>query len=478
MLWLVGRTASVALLVAALPAMPNTANAGNGDAASSGSRGSVAGCSFDDPSQIDLGMATLPAIPVPAARKGYEDAEKAYSLKQYRRARDLLAPALTTNPGYADATYLLALVNVRLGDGEAACEVLRPLLERDLPVFSVKVRTDPELAGFRTTLVGQRLLAHIDRLSPVWKSRVQKGLPSILWAGTRDDLDVVTPQVMRAGVYLHPGRFLAMDRGTPGATAALVDPRRSRLVTVRPNVAACRDSGCPRITSAEVFMSPLDSWEVEPKKWSYEGGAGKGLDLRSADDGGWVQVQDCCCWKGCRSPWFRLGREGDGETSAKPRPDGVRLEVDYRGAGLSLVPAGFSVNGGRLRGPRIGSVTLSTEHRDADAVHTVLQAKDGTELFVLSVVDTCRCKESSEGAVLTHVGSIVNVATKRSRAVMKGIGSAAAALGGDGALYIQDGDTLRRWPQIGKVGQDAGEPVMPGVLLVPARRPLHNCCGL
>jgi hypothetical protein len=122
-------------------------------------------------------------------------------------------------------------------------------------------------------------------------------------------------------------------------------------------------------------------------------------------------------------------------------------------------------------------ISLTAEH-EPSAVHDILVDDPAGARLAFSATDRCECSAKKEGPVFRYALSTIDAKAGTSIAVEHSIGTGAAMLDGKKAVYVQTGDTVRRWPSIASVGRENGLSIMSGVVLAVPRSPSGNCCGL
>jgi hypothetical protein len=425
----------------------------------------------------------LDALPRPTStedRQAIRNARRTYDHGGLDEARKTLAALSVKNPDDGEVHFLLGIIQARLGAFGAACEELAPLLEKDLISFGPRLESETTLSAFRESAIGGQLRAHATAVGTLWRAAISSGLPAILTQGTRRQMDIWRPSSFRAGIYLHEAaRFLPLAPVVSGASAALIDPGNGSVAVAKTIVTACHTDFCPRMTSAEALVFRIDDWARSPRHWEYrepESSATQ-IDLRSGPDGVSVSMTDCCCWKNCKSPWSVIEK---GRPIPRQTPDRASrgLSIDHRGALLDIRPDHFRIEHGRLRPNSGAEIVLSREHGDHDAVHSILVDRRGREGLVFSAVDRCECTNGREKALLSYVVSTIDLSAGKATVLLHGDGTGAALLDGSDAVYVQIGDTVRRWHSVASMRREAGIPILTGVLLVPPRSPRRDCCGL
>jgi hypothetical protein len=437
-------------------------------------------CALTAPTLARLGFAGLPARASKHERRDLAAVDRAIRTKDLRQAKTALEALARAAPDDVEALQRLATVHARLDDLGAACSDLARLAELDFVAVAGRLDSDAAFVKLKASPLGARLRAHFETIDELWRRGATAGLPAMMSVGARDSLDVWKPSLTRVGVYVHEvRRFLPLAASVAGVSAGLANPATKSVVVVAPDVNECHTDFCPHLASARVLVFDMNDWRRAPLRWRYDepDSVLTELDVRLAADGTAVSAHDCCCWRDCRSPWKKLG--AGASSAARPGDVEARtLSVDFRGALLGLAPAGYRVREGRLSVEGGSDVALARQHADPQAVHAILSdGKSGT-VIVFSTIDRCACDAKTEGPIFRWVASTIDLSAKRATVIMEGTGAGAALLDGGGAVYVQTGSTVRRWPSIATFGHEPGEAITPGILLVPPRSPRRDCCGL
>jgi hypothetical protein len=173
--------------------------------------------------------------------------------------------------------------------------------------------------------------------------------------------------------------------------------------------------------------------------------------------------------------WRRVGKDGSSKIDRERDPiAGAYLSFDASGSTLTRQEGGYTMKGSELVSPSSTRVKLDAMH-GRSSTHTILPSPDGTTVFVLSSRSHCVC-DTREGSDFDYVLSRVDVASGAAELVSHQAGSAAMAFDADGALYLQEGTKLRRWPKT--LPRTAPEPIEEGVLITTPDYGPSNCCGL
>jgi len=439
----------------------------------------AAACDLTSPTLARLGFAALPHPLAQEYRLKLKASDSALRRAKFADAVAMLDELAAKNPDDGELRFRLAAAHAASGDLHAACGEIARLLELDFVGFVKRYETDPAFSSLRSSEAGNELREHLRAVEALWQQSIPVGLPAMLSAGTRGQMTIWRPSRLRGGVYVHETkRFLPMEPGVDGASAALVNPEAKIVGVVKLAVSACQSDFCPRISSAQIMTYSLDDFRRPPVRWSSEekGSTMTMLDLRSGSRGAAVRLHDCCCWKGCMSPWTSIGPK-PGAADAAHEQGTLEMSIDFRGSLLEIVPPAVRIAKGRLTMEGSAETPLGPEHETA-AVHDVLVDQQAGALLVFSAIDRCECSAKKEGPVFRYAISTVDAKSGKATAIEHGEGTGAALLDGKRAVYVQTGNSVRRWPSISSVGREPGEPIMPGVVLVVPRSPSGNCCGL
>lgn len=445
-------------------------------------------CALATPTLSRLGFAALPLPLSQQERRTLKEANLAFRQANLAKSKAVLEGLAAKHPDDGGVRYRLAAANAASGDFRSACSEMARVLELDFVGFAERYESDKAFAPLQSSEAGVQLREHARAVEKLWRQAIQTGLPVMMSRGTRGPMEIWRPSYLRGGVYVHEvQRFLPMEPGVDGASAALVNPKANSVAVVKPTVSACHDHFCPRFLKAQVTIFSLVDFRRSPVRWHMEeqGAETTMIDLRSGPQGVAIRIHDCCCWKGCTSPWTPVGLKAGGPTpgtsDSARQPStldmSVDMLVDFRGSLLGAVPEGTRLGKGRMVVDGEAEIPLAAEH-EPTAIHDVLvDARTGARL-VFSAVDRCECSAKKVGPILRYAISTVDGRTGKATAVEHGEGTGAAMLDGKQAVYVQTGTTLRRWPSISAVGAEVGLPIMPGVVLVVPRSPSGNCCGL
>jgi hypothetical protein len=434
-------------------------------------------CKLAPPTLARLGYRALPPELSRADRQSLKGVKKALAKKDLASAKQALDPLAAKYPDEPEIRYLLAGIHAAQGALAEACGEVAWGLELDFVAFAQRFETDPTFEKLRASADGARLRQHGRALGAFWRQAASDGLPAMMSRGSRGSQEIWFSQLLRGGVYLHEtGRFLPLEPGIERANAVLVHPKAGTAAVVKFAVDDCRSDYCPQLRALDLQVFRLGEWSTAPSRWRYgeAGTMADRLDLRTGPRGTTIRVHDCNEGPKCLSEWDTVGGKPSSPSS------GVDLEmamaVGFRGSLLGVAPVGQQVRKGRLVSG-LTEIQLDRRHADAAAVHDILVDRASGERLVLSTVDRCDCMSEKEGPILRHVLSRVD-AQGRATVVLSGKGPAAALLDGKQAVYLQTGDTVRRWSTMAAVGSEGGTPIMSGVVLVVPVSENGNCCGL
>lgn len=465
-----------------LVACANDATAFAAGAGASGSPPQAPTASAADESRS--GAVGYAGVPVAASKRSQATNKKGLDALRTGRLRDatgLFASALRDDPEYADARFNLACAQARLGDIKAAADNLRTLAARDLPDIAARIRHTPALAQLAAAPDGRALLDWMTAFRERWNTLARGGVPAILWQGRSRRTDaIIDVAFLRAGSYNHEQRcFLPLAPSVAGATAALVNLGSAGVVVANVRPAQCASDRCPQTDSVTVrtFGSPFDAERMEkPLLWSYRGGAAAGLtevDIQTTTTGMRV-FPHACDANPCRSWWRQIDRAGARRDPLQTVADQPMLAVDYRGSTLTVPLSHHTLTNGKLTGPGLEPIDLGRPHRHATS-SSLVASSDGRTILVVATQD--RCDDSCK-SVLQHAVSIVQLATRQATLVIQGAGAAAARRDSNGAVYIQRGNAVTRWPSVEAVAGDSGEPLPPGIVLFVPRQRRPTCCSI
>ena len=431
-------------------------------------------CDLTPPTPSRLGFAALPTPLSPEDRRVVKEAELNFQKGNHAEAKVALDPVVAQNPNDGELRYRLAVASAAAGDVRTACAEISRLMELDLVGFAKRYEDDKAFSVMRSSDAGIRVAEHMRAVEVLWRQAMTTGLPAMMSKGARGGMGIWKPSYLRGGVYLHEvQRFLPLEPGVEGASAALVNPQARTVSVLKFATSACKSDFCPHISAVQVLVFSLDDFRRPPSRWRSGEETTTMIDLRSGPRGTAVRIHDCCCWKGCTSPWTSIGpkRAASGDSQS------MEMSVDFRGSLLGIAPPGIRIAKGGLLSVGAAAMPLSAEH-EPTAVHDILVDESAGARLVFSATDRCECSAKKEGPIFHYDLSTINAKTGTSTVVEHNIGTGAAMLDGKKAVYVQTGDTVRRWPSIASVGKENGMSIMPGVVLVVPRSPSGNCCGL
>jgi len=416
---------------------------------------------------VALGLDGVPSPVSRRARDANTAALKAHRAGRFEESARGFEEAVGLSPGYALARFNLACARARLGQLDAAATELAPLLERDPSEFEPRFLEDEDLAALRDAPQGAALRERLHDVDAAARTAAARGLPAVMWrAGAH-----WAPDVLRAGVYLHAERrFVPLVPALPGAQSAFASPALGTGVAVKLAINDCKFDFCPRIEGVDVKVWKLDDARAMAPFHYQSSFMVLGAKVALGPAGARVELYD----PAVGTDILAFSISGSGVSRARPGgsqgPARAVIDVDERGAALRASAEGFRVRGHVLVTPDgLRPIDLAAAHSGRD--HAISVSPDGRAAVVASTRDRCECIKF-EGPVFDYVVSTVDLATRKATRIAAGEGTAAAAFDPEGSLYVQLGDSLRRW-----TGVD-GEPVMRGVLLVPPEEAPSNCCGL
>ena len=429
------------------------------------------------PTLARLGYRALPPELSRADLQALKVVKRALANKDLVSAKKALGPLAARYSEDPKVRYLLATVHATEGALAETCSEVAWLLELDSPAFAQRFERDPVFEKLRASADGARLRQHAQAIEALWRQAMSDGLPSMMSRGSRGSQEIWHSHTLRGGVYLHEtGRFLPLEPGVEGANAVLVHPKAGTAAVVKFRVDDCRSDYCPQLEAIDLLVFPLGQGSSSPSRWRYGESRTMAdmLDLHSGSRGTTIRVHDCYAGPKCLSEWETVGGK---KTAANNATDAeMSMAVGFRGSLLGIAPPDQYVRKGRLIS-EAGDVQLDRLHADATAIHDILVDRTSGIRLVLSTVDRCDCLSEREGPILRHVLSRVDAQGKVT-VVFSGKGPAAALLDGKQAVYVQIGDTVRRWSSMAAVGTEAGTPIMLGVVLVVPVSEHGNCCGL
>lgn len=417
----------------------------------------------------DIGWTGPPAEITAEARRANTDALRLHRAGDFARSRAGFERAVTLAPGYAMARYNLACALSRTGEIDAAARTFEPLLAQDLPTFGPRLRTDPDLADLRAAPSGARLLARADALRSAWARAARQGVPAVWVEGPLD---------VRPGVYVHAmRRFVPLGPDEHDTLAALYDPASDRSVylTAIPDY-----DGISHLTRTRVLVHPADG-TAALGEWRSDADFCGVVEAAAIPAGAALRTFNCAS-SDDTPPYLSLELTAAGvrvtsQTADPPAHDPPRATAWMAASALQVrfatgAPEGFLVRGNDLVVPgRAAPVALGTGHAGAE-LRSVVVSPAGDFAIVVSVHARCDCEH--DASIELHAIDRVELSSGTVTRLSAGASMAAARFGPDVALYVQDGDRVRRWSSPGGASP---EPVPPGVLLGVLRFAAGDCCS-
>lgn len=393
-----------------------------------------------------IGWADVPAADAPEAFMANRAALEKHRAGDLAASRAGFEKAVGLSPRYGLARFNLACARTRLGELEAAAADLEALAAEDLPLVAQRFADDPDLAALRAAPAGARVAARIEALRAAWAAAAREGVAAIAFRGRRAPEGWPRVGLLRAGVWVHaPRRFVPLVPPSTLPLSALVDLAAGQAIMI---AGQGRFDGIPQIEGASVQTAPLAPVGTE---LTTARGAGQAFDVEAGTRSGTVR--------------YRLNTEGRtprwSTTSlrASEPPDREWLTVQPEGTLLHTEPpAGWSLRGNELAMPDGTTIALGQGHTVSQA-HQLLVSADGQTAIVVSVRADC---PGGEGR-LAHFVDRVAVGARSVERLSTGASTAAARLGGDGALYLQIGTATRRYAT---PAASTHEPLPEGILLV------------
>jgi urease beta subunit len=421
-------------------------------------------------------MPARPALPSAATLKHLHDGLAHHHKADYARSLVEFEAALALSPDDALARFDVACASARLGHFGRAEQELDTLLRLDLPAFLPRFEADPDLAALRGGPEGARLRARALVIADAYQRAAATGVSAVVFRPRPPEVDhaLSDPRWLRAGVWIHEARrFVALAPEVP-ATAAWFDRAHRRTVVAHLDIVDCASDFCPALGGAEVSVFALG--RAEPVATTHRDPDEDRLYQLSvrAGDAVWAELDT---WSA--HPDIRRFDGGDGSgafaASAAPPVDAVRatLDVSPWGSLLTTQPEGLRVERGTLVRASGAPISLGPLHKRG--AHAVVA--HGERAVVVSSEVGCECNER-EDSVYRHAVSIIDLAAGTATRFESGDGVAAVAIDDGGAVYLQVGEAVRRFPSIDAMPAGPGEPLAEGVLLTVPRHANSNCCGL
>jgi len=382
-----------------------------------------------------LGYAAAPRSPTKAAQALNLRALAEHRAGRYESSARGFESALALEPTYAAARFNLACAHARLERLEEARRAIHALLCEDLPSYAPRLTSDPDLEPLRA-----ELSALVPAIARQYAAAAASG--AALVAGGTDLIEHRPDSAWtQPGIWSHGARrFVPMGprvrEGTASSSgwpiaAAHFDAHRMRslIVTMQGNdaeggVALAR-------VHIQTFVAPTGEVELDvrpPLGETYL------LEVALAETGANVYLPG---WQRGPRPVVRS------VSATMPRVQATELEgTRLRLGPVSWSPAtpasGYEIVGDALRTPS-GEVRLGAGHRALDR-HTVRVTRDASVAFAISSRwGDCGLRDRY---VIDRVERAGGAVTR----MAAGEGQPHLEVGSDGAVYLQVGAELRRWP--------------------------------
>lgn len=425
--------------------------------------------------EAPVGYAKLPPPVSGDATLANLKALNEHRAKRWEQARAGFDEAVRLAPGYGIARFNLACARAKTGDLAGAAELLGTLLEEDMPQYAHRFANDPDLEAVRNAAEGERLRARVEALRPRWKDAAKGGLAAILWRGTEARSGSPITHFIRPGIYQHASRrFVPVGASPQKLAAAIVDQQGERVLLLTADLAIeCTVDFCPRVYGYELEIGSLfGEPNPGPKRTSPSDGSIMLWGVTAQLTVGGFRFAESTAFA---PAWRRVEKNGAMKPdSVADKSDRASLRLEASGSTLTRVEGGYALQGRALVSPSGERALLDAMHGTADD-HTILVSPDRSTVYVLSSRSRCVC-DRFEGSEFDYVLSRVDVASSKVELVSHQNGSAAIAFDAEGALYLQEGAKMRRWPKT--LPRAEPEPVEEGVLLTTPDYGPTNCCGL
>ena len=419
-----------------------------------------AGCERSSSPGDGPGAAPEPVATATRAGPAYE--EPSERMRAPVSAIGVAADAAHVAPEYELARYDHARSVARSGDLARAARELEALLAQDLTQFAPKLEADADLATLRRSPEGAWLRERRRALEQDYDHALHCGVPVMRGGEVRDgDAPLPVSRWVQAGVYDHASR-----RFVPAA--APVRATRGAM-PLMPLASSFFDTISGQVLSIAAIGRNADVAAIDGAHLSVHGApSGHSLgDLTPAAPEGFGSIELVATVDGAR--WRAIDMAGD-MTAFTPwrsiggsstQTVGPVLRVEQEGAYLvPAAPRGFALRGRVLRTPR-GNVRLGDGHTAEGMQHSIVATDDSAIAIVVSV------QSPSPGCGgdydLQHTVERVDTRAGTSEQLARGPGWAFATLAPDGTLYVQTGESVRRYAQPTAAQY---EPIPSGILLV------------
>lgn len=430
------------------------------------------------------------------ARKANREGLKLHAAHDYDGSRAAFAEAVAVQPEHDMARFNLACALARSGRYAEATEQLVEVLTRDPVRFRQRARDDADLDALRRSPEWKAVENHLDRVEIALERALARGVPSMFFDHTPPYASWGMSQEggtrnLVLGVYLHDAsRFVPVARG---GEAGYVDAERRRVVRIESVV--WEDVVHSMWRSSKLFVTSFDPDDPfaavaeldtdgpiavgKPDLMKHAGNTGFEMSMVMVpqDHGLWLDLE----WHTqggepySRRTALELGPAGLTRTTRAMPDKGARIDFTYEGAVIyDPLPPGHRAERRDYHLPgRTEPIQLGRGHAHARWQSVALTA-DGRFAIVTSI-------EQREGphiddtgyGILRHAVDRVDVSSGEVTTLAEGRGTARTIIAPDGAVYVQGGDEVRRWPRA-----DAAQPeaVTEGLRLAPPLDPID--CGL
>lgn len=423
----------------------------------------------NEPTCASVGLTSDPVIS-DAARRANEEALAAHGRGDYAASEAGFAAALAEAPSYRSARFNHVCALSRLGRLEDARAELIPLLCEDLPSFSERVRSDPDLAAIQSAALDRDL----DTIADQYRAAMTSGTPLTLFTHgpERSEGGGTDWEESQAGLYLPAEhRFVPMgprlrERGVAGASgfggyalnATRYDPERRRVLAILARGSDAEGGSLLGPVEARIYDAPTGA-VLMSQHFSVNGMEIQG---RLDDEGAILGFSDF----DDDSITYRLALRATGVTRSRAplESTGVLAATGVTWGYVQTLP--LPAHPAELTLPDGRSVSLGRAPIDEE--RAVVTSSDPDVIWIIT-------GEHGDCGVRDHYRVEHMVLSTGARTeVQAGVdGYVEIEEGSDGALYLQVHDTLWRFPDRGR---GPGEQLWPGLGITSMANDFNPYC--
>jgi hypothetical protein len=410
-------------------------------------------------------VASSPASPpAPAAPVGFVDGElpSSAALRENDAAVAALAKkdvaaatagferALAASPAFVLARYNFACALARSGAHEAAARELAAVFEVDWVGLRAQAARDEDLAAFRASEPGRRLLALEPTLETRYRIPIERGVRALLWNAR--EAGGTVPEGLRVGVWdPETKRFVAVSERRRGAFGALVSSELPFAILATGSVPSQLGGDLANhFTLKDVTYWSWGTSGVPIATTKVEEGALAGSIQQSAEDVSIVLHRAVPFSPDPNSDLYELhatfspalgtkvtpSRRSPAPKLDPKRPRGV-LELPFHNGFLtSTFAAGHTLEGRKLGLPSGKTIEIPKELAVPETTPSIEASPDGAHVAL--VWDTHRCTGCGGNVTVgSHRVVLVDVASGSAKKIAEGTGVAAVRFSRAGLMFVQ-----------------------------------------